>query len=161
MTFPRQFQPGHRAKLGSHHFCEEEILRFARKYDPQPFHTNRQAAEKSFFGGLCASGWHTAAVWMRCQRDYSARLQVQLESEGLGNLEFGPSPGFENLRWLRPVYVGDTITYFNETTSSRASRSRPGWYVVIGQMSGENQHGQKVFEFSGTVFLRYRHEGAR
>jgi acyl dehydratase len=161
MTLPRQFQPGHRANLGSHHFTEEEILRYARKYDPQPFHTDREAAEKSLFGGLCASGWHTAAAWMRCQRDYSANLQVQLESEGLGTVEFGPSPGFENLKWLKPVYVGDTITYFNETTTCRASKSRPGWYVVSGLMSGENQRGERVFEFSGTVFLRYHGEGAR
>ncbi|MCB1430164.1 MAG: dehydratase, partial [Nitratireductor sp.] len=72
MMLPPWFEPGFTAELGEHCFEADEIIAFARKFDPQPFHLDAELARKSAFGGLCASGWHTASVWMRKQRDHSA-----------------------------------------------------------------------------------------
>lgn len=155
MKLPPQFAVGYRARIGDHHFTAQEIIRFARKFDPQPFHLDEQAARESIFGGLCASGWHTASVWMRKQRDHAASLQEELTEQGYGLLRYGPSPGFDNLRWLRPVFAGDTITYFNETTACRPSQSKPGWYVLSGDHSGENQNGDTVITFNSTVLVNY------
>ena len=147
--------PGWSAQLGEHTFSAEEIIDFAKAYDPQPFHVDAEAAKSSLFGGLCASGWHTASVWMRKQRDYTLNYLAERRQTGLPVAEFGPSPGFENLKWLRPVYAGDTITYFNETTACRQSKSRPGWYLLSAASKGVNQHGQTVLTFDSTVFLKF------
>ena len=91
-------------KLGVHAISRDEILDFARQFDPQPFHVDETAAEKTHFGGLCASGWHTAALWMR----YMVRYQTGQRQSPLA----GISPGFRDLKWLKPVYPGDTLTFF-------------------------------------------------
>src|SRR5512143_3803453 len=102
-------------EMGSHTFTEQEIIAFARQFDPQPFHTDPEAAKHSFFKGLIASGWHTCCVAMRLMVDkYVSR------SASLG------SPGLDNIRWLAPVRAGDTISYRRTITASRASESKPG-----------------------------------
>ena len=151
---PAVFQPGTHVELGSHEFTPDEIVRFASQFDPQPFHLDAKAAVGSVFGALCASGWHTASVWMRKMRDYQASEAAQAAKEGLPAVIAGPSPGFRNLKWLKPVYAGDTVSYFYETVSSRLSASKPGWYVVTGRNGGSNQKGELVLEFESTALLR-------
>ena len=147
--------PGYRADIGSHTFTPEEIITFAKAYDPQIFHVDAEAARKSVLGGLCASGWHTASMWMRKLRDFASERSHNRASQDLPNAEYGPSPGFENLKWLRPVYAGDTVTYFTETLSCRASASKPGWYVATSLCGGRNQHGDDVIRFESSVFLKF------
>lgn len=155
MTMPSLFLPDRRTKLGSHTFTAEEILRFARKYDPQPFHVDPEAARNSVLGGLCASGWHTAGMWMRKFRDHCATLNAEWVADGNPPFEMGPSPGVRNMRWIRPVYVDDTITFWNQTKSARESASKPGWFIYSSYQEGINQKDEPVFSFESTGFLRY------
>src|SRR5690606_9196570 len=127
--------------LGSHTFSAAEIKAFAAKYDPQPFHMDEEAARHSVLGGLCASGWHTAAMWMRYSLLSRQSSRKTWTGEG-PEPTFGPSPGFENLKWLKPVYAGDTITYTRLMLGHRAMASRPGWRIVSMRAGGFNQHGE-------------------
>lgn len=139
--------------LGEHRFTAEDIVAFASQFDPQPFHMDPDAAARSSFGALAASGWHTGAVWMRClveRRDAAVR---EAAAAGIEPPRFGPSPGFTDLRWLRPVFAGDTIRYATTLVDKRASASRPGWGLTFNHNTGWNQHGAKVFEFSGSAFI--------
>ena len=139
--------------LGEHGFTADEIVRFAAAFDPQPFHVDEGAAQASQFGGLIASGWHTAATWMRHLVRMREAALGQAQSEGRSPPRFGPSPGFKDLRWLKPVRPGDTIRYATTATDKRRSASRPGWGLVFNHNTGWNQHGDKVFEFSGSAFV--------
>src|SRR5690606_39852951 len=106
-SYFEDLQVGSSVSLGSHTFSREEIVDFARKYDPQPFHLNEDAAQQSLFGALCASGWHTGAVWLRLVIDHRRREAELIRFRGERPARYGPSPGFEKLRWLKPVFVGD------------------------------------------------------
>ncbi len=139
-------------QYGSHTFTAEEIVRFAGAYDPQRFHLDEAEAAKTHFGGLCASGWHTAAVMMRLFVDHFARLSEEAEARGETPARFGPSPGFDDLKWMKPVFAGDTITYSGEVTAKRLSRSRPGWGIVTLRTTGVNQKGEQVFAITGHLF---------
>jgi acyl dehydratase len=143
---------GRREELGSYTFTPESIIRFAREFDPQPFHVDEAAARTSHFGGLVASGWHTAACWMRSLIAHRARMNAVLAKEGLSKPRFGPSPGFRNLRWLKPVRAGDTLAFASTVADRRASLSRPGWGLVFSHNTGHNQHGELVFSFEGSAF---------
>lgn len=153
MTPESMLTPGTRVELGSHLFTQEEIVAFARRYDPQPFHLDPVAARDTVLGGLCASGWHTAAMWMRKQRDTSARMAAEWRAAGSRRIEFGPSPGIRNLKWLRPVRPGDTIAYAMTIMECRASASRPGWHVLSVSNSGDNQDGEPVLVFESTALV--------
>lgn len=148
-----QIVVGEREKLGSYTFTAESIVAFARRFDPQPFHLSEEEGAKTHFGGLIASGWHTGAAWMRLRVDYAERLAAERAAKGLPALEPGPSPGFANLKWLRPVRAGDTITYYTEHTSKRPLASRPGWGIAFSLNTGVNQNGEPVFSFEGSVLL--------
>lgn len=137
--------------IGSYRFSAEEIVDFARRFDPQPFHLSEEGARNSLFGRLCASGWHTAAVWMKLMVAHFERETRAALARGDDLVTVGPSPGFDDMRWLKPVYVDDTITYRNEVIEARPSASRPGWGVLRSRNQGINQHGELVFEFIGTV----------
>lgn len=154
-SLPDFMIPGYKADLGSHTFSAEEIITFAKAYDPQIFHVDAEAAKHSVLGGLCASGWHTASMWMRKLRDFATERAAKRTREGLQNAQYGPSPGFENLKWLKPVYAGDTITYTIETLACRASSSKPGWYVSSSLCGGRNQNGEEVIRFESSVFLKF------
>jgi acyl dehydratase len=103
--------------LGSHTFTKDEIITFARQFDPQPFHLDEAAGKASLFGGLCASGWHTAAIWIRHFVAYRQKIEQQIRDSGNVVARYGPSPGFRNLRWLKPIYPGDTITLRGRTAA--------------------------------------------
>jgi acyl dehydratase len=147
---------GERHTLGSFTFTAEAIKAFARNYDPQPFHLDEEAAGKSLFGGLAASGWHTASVYMKLLVAYLDRQMEQTRARGGPVAPSGPSPGFKNLRWPRPVLAGDTVTYFYEATAMRPLASRPEWGIVFGATTAVNQHGEVVLSFDNSVFLRRR-----
>jgi len=143
--------PGRKVITGTMTFAAEDIVRFARKYDPQPFHTDPEAARHSVFGGLCASGWHTCAGWMKTYIAYRDAEMARLEAQGLTPPKLGPSAGFKKLQWLRPVYAGDSITYSIELVSSRPLASRPGTWLNLTINDGVNQNGDVVMRYDGTV----------
>ncbi len=152
-TIPDHLQPGFEAVIGSYCFEPDEILRFANKFDTQLFHTDPAAAKQSLFGGLCASGWHTASVWMKLHRAFASKRAAELEKQGIQPPEYGPSPGFNDLSWLKPVYAGDTITYTNRNKSIRQSNSRPGWWVMEVVHEGLNQDAVMVISFTSFVLV--------
>ena len=153
--FPEFLHAGHDVEIGSHTFEAEEMVAFASQYDPLDIHVDAKAAEKSMIGALCTSGWHTSCIWMQKHRQYSEKMAKSRESAGLPPVQFGPSPGIETIKWLKPVFVGDTITYFNKTLERRPSNSKPGWYILKFEQRGENQHGQAVIKFGVTVLVKY------
>lgn len=140
---------GARTELGSYRFTAADIIAFASAFDPQRFHLDEAAAKASLFGGLCASGWHTAAIWMKLMVAHRRRIEAAM---GAAAPKLGPSPGFRNLRWLKPVFAGDTITYSSTVIDKRASTSRPGWGLVFHRNEGVNQSGELVYSFDGCVF---------
>ncbi|WP_274426549.1 MaoC family dehydratase [Chelativorans sp. YIM 93263] len=154
MTLDTFFRIGETVTLGSHAFTADEIKRFAQKYDPQPFHTDETAAENSVFGRLCASGWHTCAMWMRYNQAEMERATPSVWDGPGPRPEFGPSPGFSNLKWTKPVYAGDTITFTRKTISHRALTSRPGWRLLSLNAGAFNQDEQVVLTFDNAVLVK-------
>lgn len=154
MSLDDYFRIGETVELGSHVFLPDEIKHFAAKYDPQRFHMDEAAAEHSVFGRLCASGWHTCAMWMKYnlahREDYEERPWT---GEGAPP-EFGPSPGFQNLKWLKPVYAGETITFTRQAVKHRALASRPGWRVLTLICGAIDSKGDKVLEFESAVLVK-------
>ena len=140
--------------LGSYLFTAEAIVAFAERYDPQRFHLSDAEAAKTHFGGLCASGWHIAAVWMKLMVRSMAATMREAEAAGAEPFIAGPSPGFRELKWLKPVYAGDTLAYFTKPTHLRPSASRPGWSVLTSQNGARGPSGELVFVFTGTVLIR-------
>jgi acyl dehydratase len=144
---------GDAREFGSYEFTAENIKRFAKKYDPQPFHLDEEAGKKSLFGGLCASGWHTAAACMRKIVDFNKADYDEAVSRGEKPVQPGPSPGFKNLKWLKPVYAGDTVTYTSEIVELRELATRPQWGLMRGLIFGVNQNGERVYEFDSSAFI--------
>jgi acyl dehydratase len=142
---------GNAVVTGSLLFTADDIITFARKFDPQPFHTDAEAAKDYVFGALCASGWHTCAGWMKTYVAYIVRETGRLEAAGHEPPKLGPSPGFKKLQWLKPVYAGDTITYSMTLMESRPLISRPGTWINTSENSGVNQKGETVLRFEGSI----------
>jgi acyl dehydratase len=140
---------GARRELGSYTFTADEIKRFAAQFDPQPFHLDEEAARRSHFGGLVASGWHTASVFMKLQ----SRLINQI---GADVSKAGPSPGYRDLRWLKPVFAGDTLTYSTEVVRKRELATRPQWGIVFSHITAVNQRDELVYEFEASVMFARR-----
>jgi acyl dehydratase len=156
MPYFEDLEIGARNEIGSHRFTAEEIKAFAERYDPQPFHLDEDAAARSHFGGLVASGWHTAAMWMRLAVDRRKRDAEAARARGEPVAALGPSPGFRELKWLLPVRAGDTITYATEVVDKRVSASRPGWGLMYVLNTGTNQDGKLVLSFLSTAFVERR-----
>ncbi|PLX38466.1 MAG: dehydratase [Hyphomicrobiales bacterium] len=149
-------QVGHAIDLGQHTFDADDIKRFAGAYDPQPFHLDEAAADAGPFGGLCASGWHTAAVWMSLMVRHIGARMAEAEARGEAPLALGPSPGFENLRWTRPVYAGDMIHYSSTIADKRRSATRSEWGLLTLDSKAVNQDGITVMTFRSRVFVPVR-----
>lgn len=149
-------QIGDELVLGSYTFTPEKIVEFARKYDPQEFHLSDEGARKTHFGRLCASGWHTASAYMKVTVQKTKELAEEARKSGESAAQMGPSPGFEDLKWLKPVFAGDTVTYKRVITNKVESKSRPNWGIVQAENIGINQDGQTVFSFKSSVFLERR-----
>ena len=131
-------QPGSTRELGTTSVTVEEIKEFARRYDPQPFHVDEDAAKDSIFGSLVASGWQTAALCMRLTVDNLLRYST---SQG--------SPGLEGLKWLKPVFPGDQLALRHSILEARPMRKRPQTGLVRSRWELFNQQGEKVFEMEG------------
>jgi acyl dehydratase len=143
-------------EVGRHTFTADSIKAFATRFDPQRFHVNEAAAERSHFGALCASGWHTALAWMRLMVDYRRRTAEAMHKRGEAVAGIGPALGFRELKWLKPVYVGDTIEYKSEVIEMRVSNSRPDRGLMTFRSTGVNQNGEPVISFVSTTFLERR-----
>ena len=156
MKFFEDIAVGERWELGSHTFRADAIKSFARRYDPQPFHLDEAAAARSHFGALCASGWHSAEIWMRLMVEHQAREDAALRQRGEPVGSFGPSPGFRELKWLKPVYAGDTVSYSTEIVDKRVSDSRPEWGLMSFRNVGLNQNGEPVISFLSVAFVQRR-----
>jgi len=137
---------GSRTEVGAHTFTLEEIVEFAERFDPQPFHVDETAAMASPFGGLVASGWHTCS-----------QLMGILVRNLLGGSTSMGSPGIEEIRWLQPVRPGDTITLFNSILDKRVSQSRPDRGIVTTLWEGVNQSGETVITVRSKVLFGLRH----
>lgn len=142
--------------LGSHTFNRDEVLAFARDFDPQPFHLDEAAARASLFGALSASGWHTTAIWIRQFVHFRQRIEAEMRARGLTPAQYGPSPGFRNLRWLKPVFPGDTIEFRGRVTEKRDWKSRPDRGLIVTENQGRNQAGEIVFGIVGQILAERR-----
>jgi acyl dehydratase len=135
--------------FGTYEVTREEVIDFATKYDPQPFHLSDEAAAKTHFGRIAASGWHTAAMTMAV----IARKVVNDDQAGLG------SPGIDELRWLKPVYPGDTLHVRGKIVEKRESRSKPSIGSFRTETTVTNQAGEPVMTFQSIVLIRRRPAG--
>jgi acyl dehydratase len=158
MKYFEDVQVGDTYEVGRHTFNADEIKAFARRFDPQLFHLDEAAAERSHFGALCASGWHTAVVWMRLMVDYRRATAEAARARGEPVAGIGPALGFRELKWLKPVYVGDTIAYKTEVIETRVSNSRPGKGLMSFRSIGTNQNGEPVISLVSTTFVERRPE---
>lgn len=150
MTLDEFFEIDITVPLGSHVFDAQSIKAFARKYDPQPFHMDEESAKGTVFGALCASGWHTAAAWMRRNLETPGPVW----SGGGPSPVYGPSPGISNLKWLKPVFAGETVGYTRTALSHRPMGSRPGWRILTVRAGGTDSTGAKVIEFESAVLVK-------
>jgi acyl dehydratase len=132
--------------FGHYDVTREEVLDFARKYDPQPFHLSDEEAAKTHFGRLAASGWHTCAMTMAV----IARAVVDDRQAGLG------SPGVDELRWLKPVYPGDRLTVTGTIVDKTPSRSKPEIGSIRTETIVTNQDEVPVMRFTSIVLMRRR-----
>jgi acyl dehydratase len=132
------FFEGQEIDLGTRSVTEEEIIEFATRYDPQPFHVDREAAAASIYGGVIASGWQTCSMMMRMVVD---GLMCTASSMG--------SPGLDSVRWLQPVRAGDTLSVRYLTTKVKASSSKPDRGVVWSKWVATNQRGEDVCTIEG------------
>jgi acyl dehydratase len=156
MRFFEDIAVGQRREFGSFTFTAEDIKAFAAQFDPQRFHLDEEAGKNSLFGGLAASGWHVGAVCMKLMVTADQRQMREAAARGEEVAVWGPSPGFRDLRWLRPVLAGDTVSFAGVVETVRTSASRPQWGIVEIRNTGTNQRGEAVFEFLGTAFVPRR-----
>jgi acyl dehydratase len=159
MNFFEDHIVGTRLEIGRHTFTADEIKAFARQFDPQPFHLDEAAAARSHFGGLIASGWHTAAVCQRLLVKERHCRQAELRRRGETVAKTGPSPGLRNLQWPRPVYAGDTIAYAHEVVELRPLVDRRDVGLRVARNTGTNQHGGLVYSVLTSTFIERREKG--
>lgn len=147
MIYFEDLEVGAERYFGSYEVTREEVLEFARKYDAQPFHLSDEAAAKTHFGRMSASGWHTAAMVMAVTVKYFTEHEPQA---GLG------SPGIDELRWRRPVYPGDTLHVHTKIVEKTPSRSKPDLGSYRTDTVVKNQHGDAVMTFTSIVLIKRR-----
>jgi acyl dehydratase len=144
LTF-EDFKPGHFGTFGPHHVSREDIIAFASEFDPQPMHLDEEAGKASILGGLAASGWHTASLFMRMMYD---GWLADSSSEG--------SPGIEFMKWKKPVIAGDTLSGQSTVVEARPLRSRPGIGLVKFLHEVTNQNGDVVMRGENPIMFRVR-----
>ena len=156
MLFFEDMEVGQRREVGAFTITAEAIKIFAAQFDPQRFHLSEEEGRNSLFGGLAASGWHVGSVCMKLLVADTQRRMKEAAARGERMAVWGPSPGFRDLRWLKPVLAGDTITFASEIIEKRTSESRPNWGIVQARQTGSNQHGELVFSLIATAFVPRR-----
>ena len=145
------FAIGTSQEFGHYEVSKEEIIEFARKYDPQSFHLSEAAGKAMHFGGLCASGWHTCSMVMRMVVD-------NMPADGSGSLG---SPGIDELRWKKPVFPGDILRVKSTVKDKRESRSRPDMGTIFLENEVYNQKNELVMSFNPIVMYKRRPPLAR
>ena len=148
-VFYEDLEIGTQETFGAYHVTKEEVIEFASKYDPQPFHMDEEMAKKSVFGGLCASGWHTCAMTMRILVDYMA-------TQGFAGMG---SPGVDGIKWKQPVFPGDTLSVRGELIEKRESQSRSNLGLVKSKYSVFNQKEELVMQLVTNVMVLKRGAG--
>ena len=157
MKFFEDIAIGERAELGHHTFTAEDDQGVCRAVSTRrPSMSTKPPRRARTFGALCASGWHTASVWMRLMVEHQRRDDEARRDRGEPVAQLGPSPGFRELKWLKPVYVGDTIHYAMEIVETRPSNSRPDWGLITLRNTGVNQKGEPVISFISVAFVERR-----
>jgi acyl dehydratase len=156
MRFFEDMEVGQRREVGSFTFTAEAIKTFAAQFDPQRFHLSEEEGRNSLFGGLAASGWHVGSVCMKLLVADGQREMKEAAARGETVAVWGPSPGFRELRWLKPVLAGDTISFASEIVAKRTSDSRPNWGILQARQTGTNQHGELVYSMVATAFVPRR-----
>ena len=150
MTQPKyyweDFVPGEPHTFGAYAITKEEIIEFAREYDPQPIHLDEEAAKNSITGGLCASGWQSCAIVMRMMCD-----EYLLNSSSMAGF------GIDEAKWRIPVRPGDILSVTREVLSSRTLKSRPDAGLVLFRHTAANQHGEVKVIIEGKVMFGRRH----
>ena len=141
---------GRTIEIGEHKFTREEIVTFAEQFDPQPFHVSDAGAAASPYRTLIASGWHTCSVMMG----------MLVRGAFAGSTSMG-SPGVDDIRWLRPVHVGDTIRMTTTVLDKRVSASKPDRGIVETQWEGINQHGETVITVRSKAIFGLRNPEKR
>ena len=158
MKYFEDIRVGEVYEVGRYTFTADNIKAFATRFDPQAFHVDEEAAARSHFGGLVASGWHTAVAWMRLMIDYRRRMDEAMRARGEPVAGIGPALGFRELKWLKPTYVGDTIAYKSEVIETRLSDSRSHAGLMPFRSTGVNQHGEPVISLVSITFVERRQE---
>jgi acyl dehydratase len=148
MLYFEDFKVGETSEMGRRVVDRDEVIAFARDFDPQPFHIDEEAARASMFGGLIASGWHTVSMVMRMMCD-----SYLLQSASLG------SPGVDHVKWLKPVRPGDTIRAVRTVLEARVSKSKPDVGIVKTRWDVYNQADEPVMTMEGYGMFRVRHPG--
>jgi len=146
MQYFEDIEVGTKTSFGRYDVTRDEVIAFAQKYDPQLFHLSDEAAAETHFGRLAASGWHTCAMTM-------AMVVENLKEHAQAGLG---SPGIDELRWLKPVYPGDTLRCETEILDKRPSRSRPEMGSYRSRMTVFNQHDEPVMTFVSIGLIRTR-----
>ncbi|HZF46311.1 MAG TPA: MaoC family dehydratase [Sphingomonadaceae bacterium] len=146
MLFYEDLEVGTTIRFGRYAVTREEVLEFAGKYDPQPFHLSDEAAALTHFGKIAASGWHTCSMTMAMLVEHHAIMP----RAALGAM------GVDELRWLRPVYPGDVLSCEMELLEKRLSRSKPGIGILNTRTTTFNQDGQKVLSMKPITLIRTR-----
>lgn len=139
------FKPGEVIELGSRTISKESIIAFAREFDPQVFHTDEEAAKRTFYGGLLASGWHTGSLSMRLLHDGLIEHTASLGS-----------PGFDELRWLKPARPGDTLSARLTVVECIPSRSKADRGIIRSVLEMWNQHGEVVMTIKALSLIGRR-----
>ncbi len=155
-TYFEDLELGRVTELGRHTFTADDIKTFAAKYDPQPFHMDEEAAKASLFGALCASGWHTVAVYTGLNIRTRQKREAEAAARGETIARWGPSPGFKDLKWPRPVFAEDTVTFRQSIADLVTLKSRPERGLLVTKGEGTNQKGQVVFQLTGQILVPRR-----
>ena len=151
MTYAYEdFDIGSAVTLSAHTFTREEIIEFATRYDPQPFHVSDAAGEASHFGGLVASGWNTCSAMMGI-----------LVRDMVGDSTSMGSPGLDNIRWIKPVRVGDTVRLTVRVLDKRVSKSKPDRGIVQTRWEAHNQNGELVLTVDSAALFGLRDPGGQ
>ncbi|MEO0411162.1 MAG: MaoC family dehydratase [Pseudomonadota bacterium] len=146
MLFFEDIAVGHKARFGRYAVTREEVLDFASKYDPQPFHLDDEAAAKTFFGKVSASGWHTCAMTMRMMVEQMQDKKIQTTG----------SPGVDKIRWRTPVYPGDVLSVRSEVLGKKDLPSKPDMGIITAAYEVLNQDGVVVMTFEGAGLYHRR-----
>jgi acyl dehydratase len=146
MLYFEDIEVGKKSSFGHYEVTREEVIEFAQKYDPQPFHLDDEAAAQTHFGRIAASGWHTCAMTMRML----VENMLANQQAGLG------SPGVDEIRWLKPVYPGDTLRVESEVLSKQQSRSKPEMGSMRGRSTVFNQNDEPVMTLVSIGLIQVR-----